>query len=475
MNTKHYTALLLAVAAMSATALTGCKRIQDEQPTPEGSLPAVAIAPTLAQSDASGKAGAVSRLTPSTSSAAGAFEPNDKVGLFLYDENAAAFSTSNMCYTADATLVFVPTTKVYYKTYYQHGLYAYYPYNASVSNAKALTFALQKDQTTAANRIKCDFLSSGTTNIKPQQIDPNAPEIPMAFYHQMTSIVVRVKNGDGSALSDDLTAKPVKVWGVQRSTNAELDLTVFTKDATTGYEAVKFNSRTKDPVRANNRVFLGHNATKDVGTTMYFEGILIPEAVVATDTLFKVQIGTDGAADTRVFAYIPKAGDPIVTSGLAQGKEHIFDLTIKGTQLLVQGGEIVDWGTGTTTSQTINGGGVTSTRLIFELTGESAEPQTDQITKCKLYLDGTEYAGEATYTAASGPNKARITCSINTGFSFPYWFTQAVFLDAANNTVWNTTIVGANVIRIKGNPLDPAYNTTLAVIDVATKQPTPVP
>lgn len=472
MNKSIYTLWLVAAAGLLAVGNVGCK--QTENPAPEvpdmieGSL-AVAIAPSVDQKSS----GAVSRLTPSTTTDAGVFETGDKVGLFVQDEHATTFSTINMCYTADASLVFVPTEKVYYKTYYQHGVYGYFPYNAAVNNAKQLTFAIKREQSDPLHRIACDFLTSSTPNIKPQQIDPNAPEIPMTFYHQMTNIVVRIKNGDGSALSTDLTAMPVKVFLVERSTGVNLDLTAFTKDATTGYEACALSLRTKDNLnRLNNRVFLGHNASKDLGTTMFFEGITIPEAVVALDTLIKVQIGPDGQDATRVFAYIPQAGDPIVAAGLTQGKEHIFDLTIKGTQLLTQGGEITEWGTGSSVSQQINGGGTTSSRLIFELTNETSAPNTDKITKCALYLDGREYLGEATYTAAAGADKARLTCSINAGFAFPYWFTQAIFYDATNTPIWQTNVIAPGVVRIKGNPLESTYNKVLGVVDVATKDVT---
>lgn len=473
MNNRLHKIGLMAATVCLVVGSVGCKQTRHEGQVPdmiEGSLP-VAIAPTLAAH--SGTIGAVSRLTPSTTTAAGVFEPNDQVGLFLQDEHDASFSTINMCYTADASLVFVPATKVYYKTYYQHGIYAYFPYNAVASNAQKIAWTLKQDQTNAADRIACDFLSSSNPNIKPQQIDPNAPEVPMTFYHQMTNVVVRVKNGDGSPLSTDLTSNPVKVFLVERSSGAEIDLTSFTKETGSAYQACAISNRTKNTInRLANRIFLGHNEPQDVGATMFFEGIAIPETVVAADTLIKIQIGKDGDPATRVFAYIPQADDPIVTSGLTQGKEHIFDLTIQRTQLLVQGGEITDWGTGSTISTNINGGGVTSSRLIFELINENTVPNTDQIAKCTLFLDGAEYAGEVTYTPV-GADKARLTCSINTGSSFPYWFSQAVFSNAAGTEIWRTKVVSSGVVRIKGNPLDPTYATVLGLIDVATKEVTP--
>ncbi|MEG2727637.1 MAG: fimbrillin family protein [Mucinivorans sp.] len=447
-NIFFTTALLTVGAIAAATVMVGCKKLNPE-PSAK-TMPNVQFTATIdalgidqvgqRQGQPQGKGQVTSRITPSTTVVAGKFQEADKVGLFLYDHTTAAYSYNNELYTADAMVKFAPAAPVFYKTYYTHSLSAYFPYNAAATTPTAIPQEIKVDQTALADFMACDFLTSRTANIKPQQIKPDDPELAMTFAHQMTNIVVKIKNGDNSPL----IIKPV-IKIINTKTNATIDITA-TK------AAITLTGEAKD-------VIMRENEANKVGQTLFYEAIVLPQALVADQVLILVTIGSGESA--RIFEYKPATGAAIITAGgLVQGAEHQFNLTIDGTKLHVQGGEIQPWGTGAGVSQTINANGVVTSKMYIAVTNATAEYRA--ITKATLTIDGLTLAAEVSYQA----DKLVLI------YKIPDWgyYLEGITLTGA---AVQPQLTSSNKIRIKGNPTNPNYATTIATIDATTGIVTP--
>lgn len=411
-------------------------------------MPHVAIKGSVNASLQSAKS--QSRVTQSTTTVAGVFESGDKIGLFLQDQNSNAYSYVNQEYTADENAVFKPTVgvDVFYKTYYLHNIYAYSPYRAAASDPAALKADIKTDQSTTKDYMSCDFLTTRTTDIKPQQINPDAPELPMAFDHQMTSCVVKVRNADGSAI---VPTPIVRIENTQISST--INLTSPTPTITLSSNPI--------PKDTKNRVTMHYNASAKVGETLLYEAIVLPQNVLVGENLINVQIGDGVSLSTRNFYYKPKATDQfVIDGGFNQGKEHIFTLTINGTQLSVQGGEIAPWGTGITLSQTISGGGVVTCKMYVEVTG-NAHTSLAAAASAELTIDGAVYTAEALYDQA--------TQKLTLSYKVPDWQENLEVLKIKNSAGVEIISVGVfTPIKIKGNPTDPAYATVLATLNADT-------
>lgn len=440
--------ILIGIALTGAIVLVlaGCSKQGEFIPTAD-TMPHVRFEASV--SSTSSSQAPKSRLTQSSSDAlgAGVFEVQDKVGLFLYDQNSASYSFTNELYTADENVKFVPSQEVYYKSYYLHNIYAYFPHSITSANAAAIPVSIKADQTNPVDYMACDFLSTHLKDIKPQQINPNAAELSMKFNHQMTSLVVTIKNADGSPI------RPIPAISVVNTkTTATLDITQATPSITL--------EGTIDPV-LRNAIRMRQNDSKTVvngaNETLFYEAIVMPQAITVGKPLIFIQIGTGKTA--RTFEYKPASGDPILTAGLAQGMEHIFELTLSGTDLNTQGGEIVDWGTGTALSQTISGGGIVTSKMRFELTGEpsSVAALGAKVQSASINIDGTQYNAEVSFDGTS---------TLTLSYKVPDWQFDMEYiklLDAEGNSA--ITIPAFDKIRITGNPTDAAYTKVIASID----------
>lgn len=439
--------LCATLAAALAVCVGSCAKKGGGTGTAE-TMPHVTIKGSVNASLQSAKS--QSRVTQSTTSVAGVFEKDDKIGLFVQDQNSNAYSYANQEYTADDNAVFKPAVgvDVFYKTYYLHNIYAYSPYRSGASDPGALGVDIKTDQSTTKDYMSCDFLTTRTTDIKPQQINPDAPELPMAFDHQMTSCVVKVRNADGSAI---VPTPIVRIENTQISST--INLTTPTPTITPSTAPI--------PKDTKNRVTMHYNAGAKVGETLLYEAIILPQNVLVGENLINVQIGDGVSLSTRNFYYKPKASDQfVVDGGFNQGKEHIFTLTINGTQLSVQGGEIAPWGTGITLSQTISGGGVVTCKMYVEVTG-NAHASLAAAASAELTIDGAVYTAEAMYDQAA----QKLTLS----YKVPDWQENLEVLKIKNSAGVEILSVGAfTPIKIKGNPTDPTYATVLATLNADT-------
>lgn len=401
-----------------------------------------------------------SKLTPSDITNGGKFEVDDSVGIYLFDQKAGAvdagYSYINTPYVAaldNERVVFGPVDgqgSVYYKTYYLHNLYAYYPYSAvndSPATAKVMSVSVKTDQTQAKDYVLSDFLTCRLLNIKPQQIDPAAPELVMSFAHQFSSVVVKVRNGDNSAI------KPTPVVSiVNMATDATADIT----QVTPAYSALK------NPVPVVMQQNVAYTNVNFPNQRCY-KGIIIPQQFTEGKSMIKVKVGTGTTA--RVYEYAPTTTDPIFAAGgFVQGKEHVLDFVISGTELLVQGGEIVEWGTGSKSVSEINGGGQSASKMIFEIANDNggAETKIASFKSAVITIDGKERTTiKLEYNALVVPSI--VTCNYYQGNDWGYDFEKIVFKDA--NGLVLMTCTPLSPIRIKGNPLNDNYATVIAVVD----------
>lgn len=146
-----------------------------------------------------------------------------------------------------------------------------------------------------------------------------------------------------------------------------------------------------------------------------------------------------------------------------QGKEHVLDFVISGTELLVQGGQIVDWGVGSRDVTEIDGGGKSAAKMIFEVINPTSD--VSLFKSADITIDGkVRTTTTFNYDAAAVP--ATISCSYYQGDDWGQYFEKIVFKDAAGAIKMTCTPTAR--IRIKGNPLNSTYNIVIGVIDAQT-------
>lgn len=440
-----------------ALALVACKKNIDD-PT-KSPLPEVKIDAKVVNALAD-PAGVSTRLTPAHGDQIAAFEPTDEVGIFIYDQPNAKFIHSNVKYTADAVLNFSTSPAIYYGSYGLHNAYAYYPYRAAVTDVTAIPLAVSLDQTAAGVYAKNDFLCDTVMHIKPQQITPTAPEIPMEFAHQMTSIVVKIRNADNSLLPEMPVIKIENTYTkstFNAATQAHTGLTIT---------APLKNGRIADSVIMRRNPAGDEPATN----TVCYDAIVMPQAVTAGTPLIFIQIGVGTTA--RTYEYTPAVNGPDLPRGLVQGAEHIFSLAIAGSELKVQGGEIMPWGKGTTVDGAIGGGGVSLARMIFELKTESGENEdaVAKITAASLMIDGATRDAAVTYipSADGGVTPSRLLCRYDQGFDWGYYLRSFTFKDKDGNEILKNTAIALSPLRLVGNYIALTYNTPIATIKTSS-------
>lgn len=421
-------------------------------------MPRVMIAPSINSALPADALMAASRVTVAHGDTLSKFEPSDAVGVFMHDEKSNLYHAKNAKYTASADTIFAPAKDIYYASYAHHNLYAYYPYSPTVTDATAVPVAITLDQRQTSAYSASDFMTDTVLKITPQQLTPLAPEIPMKFTHRMTSVVVRIKNGDNS---------PMAALPVVKVTN------IYNKGV---YNIVTQSLGSLSATMADGRITdvitMRRNTRGDVAPAgVCFDAIVMPQVLTLNQPLISIQIGTAAAA--RTFDYIPRANHPIVLAGgLIAGAEHILDFTIDGTELTVQGGQIVPWGTGAALTTNIGGGGVSLSRMIFDLAaGDMTAAAT--IVKADLTIDGKVRTAEVSYSAPvagtppAQPTPDRLTCTYNQAIDWGYKLEKYTFYDANGTVVWSTQTLATPLAHL-GNYNNPTYNTVIATLNSAT-------
>lgn len=178
-----------------------------------------------------------------TKAGATQFDLNDKVGLFIvrYKDintpgNLSAHNfVNNLKFTFGAGGLFTPESVL---NWYNVGegqspksdFYAYYPYNANLdlANLDSVPFAVQTDQSTAANLTASDFMWVRALDKQPVQ-----GPVTMQFKHVMARFVINVKANTGTIDPAKLAVRLVNV-----KTSLSLNLTDMTFDDRSGIGSI---------------------------------------------------------------------------------------------------------------------------------------------------------------------------------------------------------------------------------------------
>lgn len=442
---------------VAAVVMASCQR-HNAVELPDGGMPQVSIDATISNNVIDNASGVSTRVTPAHGTTIAAFEAGDEVGIFMLDEKASKYVHKNVKYTADANVKFATNPAIYYASYDYHQIFAYYPYADTVVDVTAVPVAIALNQTVAGAYAKSDFLSDTVMKVHPQQINPAAPEIPMQFDHRMTSIVVKIRNSDNSELVELPVVKVENLYTRALFNVASQAITsrTTTKPLTEG--------RIVDSVVMRRNI-----AGDDPSTnTICYEVIVLPQAVSYGKPIIFIQIGK--GSDARTYQYTPAVNGPDLPSGLVQGAEHIFNLIIAGTELTVQGGEIVPWGTGVTIEGNIGGGGVSLGKMIFELKTDAGvmEDEVAKITKAQLTIDGIVREADVEYIVGKSGAKSRLRCLFNQGTDWGYDLQKFTMKDTHGTVILENTAILTNPLPLKGNYISETFNTPIATIDTFT-------
>lgn len=206
---KFYVAFCAGVLFLSA-----CSQGKDDEPSVEPAKIPINIA-----------MGVWTRATDS------AFEPGDKVGIYVVNYVGGAAGTlaaagnqvDNMRFTYSGA--WSPESPIYWKDHTtQADFYCYYPYAAGISDVSAYPFSVPTDQSSESGYKAGDFLWGKTAGIAPTP-DP----VQITVHHVMSNLLVYLKAGSGYN-ADSLRNAKVTLCGLK--TAATIDLATGKATAT---------------------------------------------------------------------------------------------------------------------------------------------------------------------------------------------------------------------------------------------------
>lgn len=168
---KNTITKLFALAALAGTVLAGCSSLKEEGGN--ASKDAIKFTASIG--------------TYQVKATDTAFEEGDAIGLFAdYPVNVQNLSMT----WSNGTLA--PETPVYWGADQfvdqSAGFYAYYPYNAALTERYIELFSVQEDQTTHEGYTASDLMIAGT------MASPAEGTVNLNFIHRMTKLVLHVEN-----------------------------------------------------------------------------------------------------------------------------------------------------------------------------------------------------------------------------------------------------------------------------------------
>ena len=192
--------LFLATSAL-VLSFVGCS----EDSTPE--VPTPPETPTVTSTQLLLK-GNIATMKQGSRVNADGFEADDKVGVYVSavgQLSAYGNMLDNEPFTYASGNLTAPAGKeVYWGTPdVRLSVYAYYPYDESISDNSAYPFTVADDQSTVAGFCDSDFITAQATNLAPQSTPVN-----LTFNHALSRINVKLVAGDG--ITDDELADAEK-------------------------------------------------------------------------------------------------------------------------------------------------------------------------------------------------------------------------------------------------------------------------
>lgn len=151
-----------------------------------------------------------------------AFETGDAVGLYVVNQGSSLENSGNHAdnqrFSFDGS-TWKGTADLYWKDQTTPAsFYCYYPYAASVTNVKAMPFAVKSDQSTKAGYVASELLWGSKAGVS-----PTSSVVEIVTTHRMSNMLIYVLPGNG------YTAESMKAEGLQVTinnlkVNATLDL-----------------------------------------------------------------------------------------------------------------------------------------------------------------------------------------------------------------------------------------------------------
>lgn len=239
----------------------------------------------------------------------------ENISVYVDDAGSVSQLYGNNILTADGNGTFSGGTAMYFpQTRNAVDIYAFHT-GVSLSEdfpTSEIALAVATDQTTRAGYIASDFLYAAEKNVaRTKEV------IPLTFYHLLSKLQVAVKAGNGLIEADIVN---VEISGTK--TNAKLlpnksidaDMQVITADG----NAIDIQTATE--------------LTSDFASPQYNNAIVVPQAIAAGATLFKISL-----ADGKILNYnLPAA------TTFESGKRYIYHITANLTGLAVTS-SISDW------------------------------------------------------------------------------------------------------------------------------------
>ena len=310
---KHKLLLILGIAALAFAGCTADVEVIAPMPSPDGASHKVLIEGNIDQRDNT-------RVDDS------GFCAGDVVGLYLVNYDGDTPGTllleDNQADNVKFTLAEDGTWDSEYDIYYKDDdtkvdFFGYYPY-AQPSSIEAYPFEVAKDQTKEAELGQmAAYEASDFLWAKAENITPTENRVSMRFQHKMSSVRVRLVQGDGWADEAEFAAvnKEVLVSNTIRKSTIDLATGEVTPTGDVPLDGII-------PVKDGDA----------------FRAIVVPQSVAAGENVLVITI--DGHprffARNEVTEYLP-------------GKITTFDLKIKKTantgdyELELVGFSIMDW------------------------------------------------------------------------------------------------------------------------------------
>ena len=264
----------------------------------------------------------------STKATSEGFISGDALGLYavnMLSDNTVAGTledsgnqVDNAKYVFDGTK-WTAMSASYYKDVNTHvDIYAYYPYQKSVSSTSAFNFEVLQDQSTPAeNGQLCGYEASDLLWCKVEDVTPSESRVRLRLAHKMAGVKVSLLAGSGFD-EDEFESLGKSVLAT----------------STTRKATVNFSTGVIAPVGAAQNTGIVMAVQEDDS----FRAVLVPQTVIAGNNLFAITI--DG------ISYGFSVGSNV---NYTAGKLTSFDITVnKKTpsgdyEFVLTGTQIVDW------------------------------------------------------------------------------------------------------------------------------------
>lgn len=408
MNMKKYLYLLISLIVLSGCKYTETTKISQKI--------AIEIDAQIARTKA----------TPSGVDAAGVWEENDLLGLYL--KNASGFEINNVQYKYDGTK-FVPATldALAYDSYQSHDFYGYYPYDANVSGGvnNPVLFSVKADQSAAGGYTLSDLMWTQKLNQVPQKSNDN--KVDLEFSHKLVNVRVKLHNYKNEPFNIE-QAPVVKL--VNTNMNASLNLS--TGVASEGVANV-----------GEITLMLAKPFVK--GTTVVeYIAVMVPQTVPAGKQLFLIKVGSSTYAMTI-------SADAI----FEPNKEYLYTITNRGVDLVIGEGQVLEWGEGAKIVTTADAGGILPCTMNIKF---NTVPTTElsSLSYVDLTIDGNEYKSlKATWNA----DAETLVIVYDQGENWGYNLTKVVLRNAEGTSLKEYS----GSFTILGDPTASGYDKVITL------------